>query len=275
VYRRYDPTLLPCLEGPIDSLEARVIGAWDNLDKAPNERLGYMRQVVKGVCAHLSTIPLFQPEQDVSRRSRLSKQKAGIAFFTREPPAAASNPAGIYRGADVNDRLEATVSLFTLTALFGIAGYRPATEDLVVPESMRFQYRPYYSESFSERAPDRRSCAQLATAAMRFREYMFDSQPGRVFKPIAMTPVQTTPSLKRPARKKSKKAHTGASAPVSEVQEGAAPAHFSSADIRTLAGMPGEQEGHPAAAALCWFAARIRKFSSVEFIIPCLLQRCL
>jgi hypothetical protein len=45
------------------------------------------------------------------------------------------------------------------------------------------------------------------------------------------------------------------------------PAHFSSVDIRRVAGIPDEAEGHSAGKVLCWFAARIRDFSSVELKI--------
>jgi hypothetical protein len=215
---------------------------------------------LKGVCAHIATISHFQWEDNVSQRNKNARLKFGVAFFTRDPPASATNLLDTYRGVPVNDRLETLVSIFILTRLLGMAGYRPSKEHLTVPSKLKFKWQPYYVESFMERAPDRRSCAQLAAAALRFRQYRFDNAPGDIFKPIMMMPLGAWAdgwNLNPPHKKR--KVTEGA---VSATE--ATPAHFSSVDLRRVAGIPDEAEGHSAAQVLCWFAARIREFSSVS-----------
>jgi hypothetical protein len=259
-HSRYDPTIPPFLHGPLESLEDRVLHAWDILNESRGRHLrsDYILQTLKGVCAHIATISHFQSDDNMSERSKTVRVKFGVAFFTRDPPAAATNLLDTYRGMPVDDRLEALVSIFILTMLFGIAGYRPSNADLHVPSTLKFKMNPYYVESFTEKAPDRRSCAQLAAASLRFRDYTFDNMGGSIFKPIAMMPLGTWGggSNSKPAKKKRK------IATVSETE--APPAHFSRGDIRRVAGIPDEAEGHSAAKVLCWFAARIRDFSSVE-----------
>jgi hypothetical protein len=182
-----------------------VVHAWNNLNDRGRRhpRSDYILQTLKGVCAHIATISHFQSDDNMSQRSQNVRLKFGVAFFTRDPPATATNLLDTYRGVPVDDRLEALVSIFILTMLFGVAGYRPSQADVDVPSTLKFKMEPYYVPSFAEKAPDRRSCAQLAAAAFRFREYRFQNTPGSVFQPIAMMPLGAwgAASNSKPARK--------------------------------------------------------------------------
>lgn len=223
-----------------------------------------MRDAVKGLCTHLASISQFQPEYDILRKSQVSKQKGGVVFFTRAPPDTASNPVPGYRGAEVNDRLEAIVSIFTLNMLFGVAGYQPLQQHVEAPATLQFKLKPYYADGFIERFPERRSCAQLAAAALQFREFRFENSSGSIFKPVSAKSSHLLGS--KPIAKKGRRAQASGSAAISEAeaQGAASAAHFSVDEICALAGIPDDQERHPATKSLCWFAARIRKFASVE-----------
>jgi hypothetical protein len=142
-----------------------------------------------------------------------------------------------------------------LTMLCLAAGYRPSPKTLQLAEDIEVPYRPYY-QSFVDRNPDRRSCAQLSFAAQHFREFKFGPMTKSPFKPIAESPIGPAPKPKGGKGKgKVKKSEPSASDVVPN-------AYFSLSDFQMRAGLPNEGETFPAAMTLSWFAARIKKFSS-------------
>lgn len=188
-----------------------------------------------------------------ARDSPIEQQKKGVAFYTRDPPQQPANPVPSYRGYMLNDRLEALVCSAMLTMLCLAAGYRPTPETLA--PAIELAYRPYY-QTFIDRIPDRRSCAQLSFAAQRFRAFRFAPGTKSAFRPIAESPISPTPA---PQGKKGKvKAKTSM-----QSSPGVAPnAYFSLGDLQMRAGLPDEGETFPAAMTLSWFIARIKKFAS-------------
>ena len=253
VHRRYNALLLPCLEGPISSLNDRVQSFFKKFPPSspvtPLEVLQYIERAITGICAHIAALDLFMPGS-CAHDSLLERQRKGIAFFTRAPPETPANPLHTYRGHQVNDRIEALVCAGMLTMLCAAAGYRPNLQDLKL--GYEALYRPYYRESF-DKNPDRRSCAQLSAATQNFRAYQFCTRGKPTFKPIFETPIGPAPAPKRGKAKG--KAKQGQHAAPGD-------AYFSLSDFHMRAGLPNDGETHPAAMTLSWFAARIKKFAS-------------
>jgi hypothetical protein len=274
VFRRYDPTIPPCLNGALDTLKIRVLTAWDRLSRSNDTRMQHMRNAVEGICTRILNIPLFHPESELSQRSQHSQEKGGLIFFTRTPPTAPCNPMSHCRGVAFTDRMEAICCIWMISRMFAIIGYEPEQADLAVGTSLHL--KPYYDrpEPFVERAPDRRSCSQLAVAAQCFRLHHFDPLPGRIFKPIVETPdMAPSTSFGTSSNSNHRKGKWSNASAKSSKSHGAQPpqeaAHrtavFSTADMKLRAGMPDDNEWFPAEKTLCWFSARIREFASVAW----------
>jgi hypothetical protein len=252
VHRRYDATLLRCLEGPIAHLNARVHSFLDSAVPSPTidpRILDQIKRAITGICTHIAALDLFVAGS-CAQDTVIEQQKKGIVFYTRDPPKQPTNPLPSYKGYMLNDRLEALVCAAMLTMLCLAAGYRPSPGTL--KPAHEIVYRPYY-QKFVDRYPDRRSCVQLSFAAQHFREFKFGPVAKSTFRPIAESPIGPTPKPK--GKGKAKKSEPSAPDVVPN-------AYFSLGDFQMRAGLPNDGEMFPAAMTLSWFVARIKKFSS-------------
>lgn len=255
IHRRYDPTLLPCLEGPVRDLNGRVHAFLNSAVPFPtieSRSLDQIKRAITGICGHIAGLDVFAGNS-CAADTVVDLQKKGVAFYTRDPPRQPTNPMPSYKGYMLSDRLEALVCSVMLSMLFFAVGYRPSPESL--KPAFELAYRPFY-QKFVDRIPDRRSCAQLSYTAQKFREFKFGTAIKAVFRPIHESPIGPAPM---PTSKKGK-----GKAKQSEpfTSDEASNAYFSLGDLQMRAGLPDEGETFPAAMTLCWFIARIKKFAS-------------
>lgn len=202
-------------------------------------------------------------------------KKAGIQFFTRAAPSFPMNALPHYKGSIMMERMDAILCTEVLAMLCALVGCQPTQDQLQT--SYHFRYEPYYSD-FIERAPERRSCTQLATAAWGFRSYAFDNCAGRVFKPIEEKPVLpvsnkgaegkiiesgSSRSKSRKAASKSLRQLPAESQPTTDDDQAQVP-HFSMQNLQEMAGQRSSKEKHPAAMTLSWFAGRIKEFATAS-----------
>lgn len=280
VHNRYNPTLPPWFRGPVESLESRLREKFNELqpppEEAPAKRIERAQEAAFGIAKHLASMAIFNAEYTVLGMTEIAQKKAGVAFFTRPPPDIAANALNHYKGNSVTERMDAILCTETLAMLCALVGWQPSINHNKLTHSFRFE--PYYAD-FVERSPDRRSCGQLAGSTFNFRDHVFDSLPGRIFKPIEEKPVLLPPkgavgndkpqarsSRHKPRKAKGQQKVPAANEPAadSDADEALPAPHFSMESLQEMAGERGGPEKYPATMTLSWFAGRIKEFAIVE-----------
>lgn len=275
VHRRYNPTIPVWFEGPVEHLESRLREKFTKFQPGPlSKRIERAQEAALGMARHIASMALFTAESSAPAMSVEALQKTGTMFFTRVAPAAPANALTYFKGNNVLQRMDAVLCIETLAMLCAVIGYEPSDAQVIPLYHYRFQ--PYYKDEFMERAPDRWSCAQLAAASQDFREYVFDSLPGRIFKPISENPIvpvtskssiaNSGPSSSSRSRSRKINSTSRKQPPPSNEPDpaGDESPYFSIQSLQELAGEHGGLEKHPATMTLSWFAGRIKEFATVE-----------
>ena len=281
VHSRYNPTLPLWFRGPVEELESHLHDKFNELLPSPTDahtqRIERAREAALGIARHIASMTMFSAESSAAAMTEVTLKKAGLSFFTRDPPLIAANALPHYKGNNVVERMDAILCIEVLAMLCVLVGCQLDVNQL--KSVYHFRFEPYYGEVVMK-APDRRSCAQLAAAAWNFREYAFDNLAGRIFKPIEEKPILPVATMgtsrrgssqasgsrgrSRKAASKSRPLPPSATAPATD-GDGASPAaHFSVQRLQEMAGEHSGIENNPASMTLSWFVGHIRQFATVE-----------
>ena len=124
-----------------------------------------------GIARRLTSLS-FTPTQNSTAEGAInSRQKLGTSFCLRPPPTTPSYRFPTYHGNESAIRLEVMECLSILSILFASVG--PGITHIQPP---LYDFAPYISVPRTL-APDRRSCASLASAAYHFRTAFTPGRP--------------------------------------------------------------------------------------------------
>lgn len=162
VLRRSNPLLPSILTGPLATLSTRLTELWRRipLERRINvQHYDLKLELLEGFAAHLSCLGIFSSDRVGNDRRPVE----GFSFFISPPSRKPDQHP--FPSARRDERLEATETLFLLTALLSTAEDSPQVSNTL---GNPVRYIPYYDVPEMLTAPKWSNTASLALAARYF-----------------------------------------------------------------------------------------------------------